>query len=174
MSVAKKYIRNFVNLEKNDILSGKAIKILALEETLQIEHQVPGLEFPVGLKGIADRIDQVEGITRIVDYKTGRVSKSELNLKTWEDLILDEKNSKSFQVLFYAFLYRKTRDPDTEISSGIYSFKNLKEGFLQFNGKPVSSDDLQAFIAQLDLLILAIFNETQHFLEKEIEYFTYK
>ncbi len=174
LSVAKKYIRNFVNLEKNDILSGKAIKILALEEPLQIEHQVPGLEFPVGLKGIADRIDQVEGITRIVDYKTGRVSKSELNLKTWEDLILDEKNSKSFQVLFYAFLYRETRDPDTEISSGIYSFKNLKEGFLQFNGKPVSSDDLQAFIAQLDLLILAIFNETQHFLEKEIEYFTYK
>ncbi len=174
LSVAKKYIRNFVNLEKNDILSGKPIKIIALEEPLQKEHHVPGLEFPVSLKGIADRIDQVEGITRIVDYKTGRVSRSELNLKNWEDLILDDKKSKSFQVLFYAYLYREIRDPKTEISSGIYSFKNLKEGFLQFNGNVVSSDDLQSFVAQLDLLILTIFSETQHFLEKEIEYFAYK
>jgi ATP-dependent helicase/nuclease subunit B len=172
--VAKKYIHNFVNYEKNEIQSGRAIKILALEEPLKIEHRIPGLEFPVLLHGRADRIDQADGIIRIIDYKTGRVNKSELNLKNWEDLILDEKNSKSLQVLFYAYLYKETINTDTEISSGIYSFKNLKEGFLQFNGAVISGEDLQSFVTQLDILILTIFNQTENFLEKEIEFFNYK
>ncbi|MDZ7612614.1 MAG: PD-(D/E)XK nuclease family protein [Flavobacteriaceae bacterium] len=172
--VAKKYIHNFVHYEKNEIQSGKAIKILALEEPLKIEHRIPGLEFPVILNGRADRIDQTEGITRIVDYKTGKVAKSELILKNWEDLILDEKNSKSLQVLFYAYLYKQTINHDTEISSGIYSFKNLKQGFLQFNGTAISGEDLQSFVTQLDLLILTIFNKTENFLEKEVDYFNYK
>lgn len=174
LMVAKKYIHNFVNLEKNEIQSGKSIKILALEEPLKIEHPIPGLEFPVILQGRADRIDQADGIIRIVDYKTGKVDKSELNLKNWEDLIVDEKNSKSLQVLFYAYLYKKTINPETEISSGIYSFKNLKQGFLQFNGTVISGEDLQSFVTQLDILILTIFNNTEDFLEKDIEYFTYK
>ncbi len=176
LEVAKKYINNLLKNESDLISKGKQIRILELEKKVSLEYQIDSLNFPINLKGYIDRIDEVDGVLRIVDYKTGKVLSGDLKITDWNKLSADFKFSKSFQVLMYAYLYAKSQNIDfekTDIKSGIISFKNLKAGFLSVNNKPIKTAEIDNFLQQLDNLILEIFDKNIPFIEKEIKQFKY-
>ena len=53
-----------------------------------------------------DRIDTYDGITRIIDYKTGLVNKSDVTISDWDLILSDYKNiAKAFQLLTYAYIF---------------------------------------------------------------------
>lgn len=169
--ISKQFVLNFLHHELDEVKKGKQIKILGLEVPINIEHQVSGLDFPVKLKGKIDRVDQVDGTLRIVDYKTGKVTGNQLSLKDWSLIGTEEKFSKSFQVLTYAFMYITKKHLDLKtlpMESGIISFKNMKEGFMPFNRGVLREDDLASFVIELDRLILEIFDTEIPFQEKEL------
>ncbi|MEX0313651.1 MAG: RecB family exonuclease [Allomuricauda sp.] len=167
-NVIVKYLKNFIELEKT-ALQKHQIKILALEQKLQTRINVPGLDFPIVLKGTLDRVDEIDGIVRIVDYKTGKVEPKNVKVNDWDDLITDYEKSKAFQLLCYAYLYHKNTDSHS-MRAGIYSFKNLKQGFLSFktNDQLITQDVLNTFQGYLQQLILEIHDPGSPFLEKEV------
>ncbi|MFD1314849.1 PD-(D/E)XK nuclease family protein [Namhaeicola litoreus] len=172
-TVAVKYIEKFVLSELKEVESGCNIKILSLEEELKLNYFCGPLKKTIVLKGFVDRIDEKDKVIRIVDYKTGSVSKTDLKINDWNLLIRDEKYNKCFQVLFYAYIYKYNNDFSGEMESGIYSFKKLNSGFLKFNDSILEQSYFDEFIAQLDLLFLELFNPEFRFEEKEIKsYFT--
>ncbi len=174
--VAVKYILKFLDKEAEQIKAGRKIKILALEKGIIIPYQPKTLDFPVKLKGIIDRIDEVDGILRIIDYKTGKVEQKNLNIKDWEELIENYDYSKSFQILMYTYLYTQENhiDPDQiPIEGGIISFKNMKTGFMLLNRKRIQKEDLEKFTVQVDLLLKEIFDTSIPFTEKEIKVFKF-
>jgi len=88
----------------------------------------------------------------------------------------DEKYAKSFQVLTYAYLYlnkNKLALKELSLESGIVSFKNLKDGFMSFNGGLLTEESISSFIKELDKLIIEIFNPSIPFQEKELPVFNY-
>ena len=102
--IAKQFLINFLNYEIKELAKNDQIKILALETNLSLNYSFIGLPFPIKLKGKVDRIDEINGTLRIIDYKTGKVQLGNLKIKDWDLLSSDFNYSKSFQVLFYAFL----------------------------------------------------------------------
>ncbi len=170
-NVAQQFVSNFLNHELEVLKQGFKIKIVALEEPLEIILTIEGLEFPVKFIGEVDRIDELDGITRIIDYKTGKVEQKDLNIKDWDSLTTDyKKHNKSFQVLFYALLYTESNSIDLDVhplESGIISFKNLKSGFLKVNNSTTSKEDLNNFTDELKRLILEIFDNNTSFKEKD-------
>lgn len=172
--VAKRNVYNFLQLEKKDIEAGQAIKVLLLEASLSCEIEVKSLSFPIKIAGKVDRIEERNGAIKIIDYKTGKVQANSLKISDFQDLILDIKNEKIIQLLCYALMFENHElKQNREVSAGIVSFKNMKNGFLPFGlgkGKDaelvISTEILEDFKSELETLILEIFNPEIPFKEK--------
>jgi hypothetical protein len=173
--VAKKYVTRFLEAEIALLKAGNQIKIIATEQKLQTEIKIDGIDFPIKIKGIVDRIDEYNGVTRIVDYKTGLVTSKQLKVSDLEE-IKEHKYEKAIQVLLYAVLHTQNTTLDTSnLHAGIYSLRNLKEGFLpinfsqQYRGKDynVSTERLQKAIEELSKVIAEIYNPLVSFKEPE-------
>jgi hypothetical protein len=170
--VAKRNVSNFLKVELESIKAGDAIKILALEKTFERTLSHPTLPFPVLIKGNVDRIEERNGVIRIIDYKTGKVEKSSVTLKTWKGLTEEIKNDKIIQVLAYAYMY-ETEVKSKAIEAGIISFKNLKSGFLPFNFKEekegiqiINEEVMANYLEQIVLLLNEILDSSIPFEEK--------
>ena len=178
--IAKRYVSNFLDLEIQDLNAGNEIKILAIESNNEVLIDLPELDFPVKLVGKVDRVDAYNKTTRIIDYKTGRVEQSHLEIVNWQDLTTDyKKYSKSFQVLAYAYMMYLMGHIKLPVQAGIISFKNLNEGVLQFTKKDkmgngadknslITKEIIDNFEIELKKLVLEICNPNIAFTEKEV------
>ncbi|MEO2051724.1 MAG: PD-(D/E)XK nuclease family protein [Allomuricauda sp.] len=156
-NVIVKYLQNFLDKELLDIQRHQ-IKILGLETKYETILDLPDLPFPIKLKGTLDRVDEVDGVLRIIDYKTGKVEPKNVKISDWDELITNYDKAKAFQLLCYAYLYAKNHDFDSGVA-GIYSFKNLSQGLFRF------TEDKNALI---DHQTLVKFEQQLHSLVKEI------
>jgi hypothetical protein len=170
--VAKRNVSNFLKVELESIKNGDAIKILHLEKGCEgiLEH--PSLPFPIKIAGKVDRIEERNGVIRIIDYKTGKVEKTSVILKSWKDLTKDIKNDKIIQVLAYAYMYQNEAN-GKPIEAGIISFKNLKSGFLPFSFKEnkeettvINEEILNNYLEQMVLLLNEVLDVEKPFEEK--------
>jgi len=156
VKVAERYLETYLKLEIEELLFresvGEPITLLHIEKALAGTIDVNGKI--IKLKGKADRIDLINDVVRILDYKTGAVEDSiELRIKTW-DLLHDAERNKAFQLLMYAYLYAGMfPEKNLKIQSGIISFRALSAGM-----KPVS-------VGGIDILnheLLAAFEKELH------------
>ena len=176
--VAKRYVINFLNMEIKELEAGKSIIIKEIETNLTSALSIPELDFPVNIRGKVDRVDLYDGVIRIIDYKTGKVVQTQLQISDWEAITTDyDKFSKPFQVLTYATMLLNNSSNKGEVEAGVISFKNLKAGFLKFKLKQkensdecnITSEILEDFQEELKSLIVEICNPSIPFIEKEIK-----
>ena len=160
-------------LIQHDIQASQAhqVELLALEKPLNIELSVPGVTYPVRLKGVADRIDRCDGRLRIIDYKTGGLIGNELRISSWEELISKESRQKAFQVLCYALMAKESYETNS-MTAGILSFKHLNRGMVPFEYKiekqvhsNITSVELDNFRNQLTQLLHKICDPKTPFTE---------
>ena len=113
--------------------------IIELENKNDYKHRFPinvkGREHEVLLYGIIDRVDERNGVTRIVDYKTG--SRDEVKFTCLEDLFEPEgkkQNKAMVQTLFYTFIYEQVKNM-RQIEPNLYIIRKMKnDGTLFFTG----------------------------------------
>ncbi len=163
--VAKRHVFNYLTLEHQNIKEGEAVKILFLEQRFERIITHTSLPFPIKIGGSVDRIEERNGIIRIIDYKTGAVEKKNLSLKTWYGLINNIKNDKIIQLLAYSYLF-ENQAKNKPIEAGIISFKNLKSGFLPFGFKidnltktNIDTEIMHQYETQIIALLMEIFDQ---------------
>ncbi|MGS2740692.1 PD-(D/E)XK nuclease family protein [Sinomicrobium sp. M5D2P17] len=175
--VAKQYLKNFLKAEEKRLRDGNSIKIIEIERNLRVPIDVPGISYPVYLKGKVDRVEETNGVFCFIDYKTGRVDQADVELAEWENLIIDYKYSKAFQLLCYSYMLMHNSSYSLPAEAAIISFKNLQKGFLKFAKKGVSRSEKEYAITeetfdnfkdQLHRLIGEICDSEIPFAEKEI------
>ncbi len=175
--VAKRFVSNFIKFELSEIKAGNQIKIVKIENTLEANLTFPKFDFPMKIRGKIDRLDEYNGTLRIIDYKTGQVKQSDLEIIDWVHITSDYKYGKVFQVLAYAFMIQN-EIPFEKAQAGVISFKNLTSGFLKYGQKTsmysreknqeITPETIENFITELKKLILEIFDPNIPFIEKEI------
>ncbi len=175
-NVIIRYIEHFIEREIAQS-EGHRIKILGLEEKMELTMNIPELPFPVKLKGKLDRIDEKDGELRIIDYKSGKVMANQVEIFDWSVITEDYKYSKAFQLLCYALMFNDSAKL-SQLEAGIVSFKNLNAGLLNFatkesknsrrKDKVISQEILSKFTMELKSLVLEICNPNVPFIEKEV------
>ncbi|MGY5352022.1 PD-(D/E)XK nuclease family protein [Wenyingzhuangia sp. IMCC45533] len=173
--VANQFVINFLNKELDEIKVGKEIVVKDLEMECTLSMVTPA-GHQIKLRGKIDRVDEVDGVRRIVDYKTGKVEAKDLCLEDLSMATTDYKYHKIVQVMTYVLLYTETEKFDVgrnELQTGIYSFKNFKPGFLAMNQSKssrqqnynITADNVEAFKNSLYGLIDEILDNNRTFVE---------
>lgn len=175
-------VQEFQELAGKDVLTQSimqrlVLKILKLDQE-QAPFTVTGLEredldYQIGLasgqqvrlSGVVDRIDEKGGITRIVDYKTGKVKLALARTHKLpppeyiEQYFKDPDLKSGFQGYFYGLLARKILVGDFQV--GILGMRELNKGvqWLQ-NGNPVRSELVTEFETRLQAMVQAMYDPT--------------
>ena len=134
--VLRKYIKKLLSID------AKAAPFIYRDSEEQLSEVYPlksGIS--VNLKGFIDRVDEVNGTTRIIDYKTGRGVLRYKNMKDLFDKDIKDRPKAVMQVFLYAHLYLM-KHKDATVESGIFYLRNLYDN--QFDPaviyKPNSKD----------------------------------
>ena len=179
LKVAERLISDCLKYEENLIKKGNKIQILYREAELEYNFIID--EYNFKLTGNIDRIDFFNNSLRIIDYKSGNISrKNELMFSDWNDIVDDAKNDKIFQLLMYTYLFLKNYPEylNRDIQVGIYFLRNIRNGFipLQKKGGLIFNND---FIDDFEKQLTRLFNRivqndfSQNENDRLIEYSTY-
>ena len=140
IETAKNYVSKAIDIDIKQINKGNSIKIIAIEKEFKTEIINKNQNYII--RGKIDRVDELNGEIRIIDYKSGKkLYKRNLELKEVEDL-KNEKSIYNLQLLVYAmgvFKEMKSRN----VKTGIISLKNIKDGVLEgiYEGKNILNNE---------------------------------
>ncbi len=172
VKVAENMVKRFLLAEKKYLeQTGSSIEILILEEELnssvEIADPLSGELFNVKLHGKADRIDRVGGITRIIDYKTGKVENKDLKIDLISNLGEKDEPGKLLQVLTYALMYSDMQPvPPSELISGIISLRKTSSYIIKTDIAKSDNIDkavLSTFKIELESIVSSIYNTSVPF-----------
>ncbi len=131
--LAKKQLERFLYREKSFIekcnSNNQHLTILETEKKLEsyVWVEVNGIPHEVKIGGVADRVDVVGGLVRVIDYKTGKVEAKELVVNNIDELTTNPKYDKAFQLLAYNWMYSKSNPGCKAIQPEIFSLRNQKD-----------------------------------------------
>ena len=169
-------VEQFLAQERALVKQGNELIIRALELPFNRPLRPTFFPFEVNVSGKIDRVDQFNGVTRLIDYKTGNVESSKLAWADWEGFVGEYKKLPLFQLLLYAWAYKTS--PEVEL--GIISLKKPKAYVLPLNRKDLPKEANTALV-DLDFkkliedylvsLVGEIFDEKKSFVSLEEDEF---
>ncbi len=194
--VGETIVKKFLTYQiKNEIFP---LELLDVEKTLKVQFfvDVNNKTIPVKIAGRIDRMDRTTyNNIRVIDYKTGKVEAKDLKINL-EDLEVDLLNNKDKDKFRQLWLYKymvlkqmvsakgltirgiKLKETENTVSSGIYSFRNIEEGFLKQNMDFEVGESIQSFInkseEKLQEFVTELLNPEKPFEKrKDVENCTY-
>jgi len=165
-TMAKKMVNDYLQEEKKRLQNPTTTIIIhSLEKKIKtpIELTIHDQKKTMLLVGTIDRIDELNGKIRLIDYKTGNCKDDDVKLKTStrSEKTQMQQNMEVkhiMQLLMYCFLYWQSTNqfPDT---AGIYSMLRLNKGLceMNLNGKTIPEMN-QLFPSWLHELMNEIYN----------------
>ena len=132
--------------------------MLSNEETLNYTDKiyVNKQEVLCHFNGKIDRIDDTANGIRLIDYKTGFVSKDNLSISNISSV---RSKDKALQLFFYGLLYNRINTDCDRVSASIITLNNTVNPTqnLKFNKSlTISSMDISSFREELILIIQEI------------------
>jgi hypothetical protein len=134
------YCHQLIDWDCAALERGDTVELLEVETEHNLILAIPGINAPIKLRGVVDRLDRCNGVLRVIDYKTGNVQPSDLNISDWAELTESHKKEKAFQLLTYAYMHFKSdqgfKSFNQQAIAGILSFKNFGQGLMTYAFKP--------------------------------------
>lgn len=122
IKVMQDLIQNLLKVDKEQT----PFQVLGLEDKLEVVVDSGPNGGKIKLKGVIDRIDQKDGVTRIVDYKTGNVGI--LSIGSFTELRENTRKKEAFQLATYAWLYLHQHPEIKKVAPGIFALRSISAG----------------------------------------------
>lgn len=157
LEIARTTLLKLLRQEMKELSEGSpAPHIVKLEQELTSTHTGTAAG-TLGFRGFADRREEVHGVPRVVDYKSGKVEAKELKLKgAWTEQLEGGDKGKALQLVVYATMVLASLEPEAQergVFAAIRSGRNVREGLLmlEIDGERlIKPHHVQTFIDWLD------------------------
>lgn len=162
---ASEVLRYDLNLVKD----GHELIIHDLEHHFkEVPYTLPESGREVKFHGIIDRIDELDGQLRIIDYKTGK-SKDSSNIPTDSEKLtmffFNYQNRQALQLYLYRYVLEQSDHwKNREMATGIWSFAEVRRGVQDFVAE---RGQLASALEGIAAVIEEILNPAIPFVEKE-------
>lgn len=175
--VAEEFVNNFLTTEIELLNKGHQLKIIGLEKKMTADVFVKELNKTVKIFGFIDRVDQLDGVIRVLDYKTGKAEKKDLKVSSFSEITQDDGMPKALQVMAYALMIQQEMDKESlanqEIQAGIIALKKVKDNLLMLSddrGKTltITKQELDEYKESIASLFVEIFSKEIPFEEKVV------
>lgn len=172
-NVCKSLVVNFLKNELKRIEAfaenGKTITVTHLEQ--QMEQRLQLGEYNIRIHGLTDRVEQIEGVVAIADYKTGDSKRGKVRIDDMALLKTSPEFSKAFQLMMYAWLYsgqygRQARG----IRSGIYWLRHAEgkyESLIKDKSDLINHSTIDSFQEILTDILMEMLNKELPFKKTE-------
>ncbi len=155
---AEQYILNYLEKEISNLNFSGYYQILDTEKELSISKKIhlAGEFIECCFKGKIDRIDSTAKGIRLIDYKTGYVTKSDLSISNMDSI---KSKHKALQLLFYCMLFLGNHDNHDEVYANIIALSNTNSPILELNYKRNSqfnNTHIQDFFDVVQLILQEI------------------
>lgn len=166
-AIAKNVVERILQTDLQLLKEGKSLEIIAIEKRFENVDFYLDLDKKdkVSLYGFIDRIDRVNGILRVIDYKTAKTKY--LNVKINEDneanYFFNKDRKQALQLCLYQYVVQNLPEyNEMFIETGIWSFAAANKGVqvLSFD-----EGDLDMAMTSVRNLILEILNSEIPFVE---------
>jgi len=103
--VISKYAEGILNFDSR----GEGFTMISSEKKFDTVILPANQEIPVRLGGFIDRVDMVNDVVRIIDYKTGKGNNDFQDIKSLFSSDNNKRNSGVFQVFLYSWVFLKNK-----------------------------------------------------------------
>ncbi len=169
--IAKRVVRNIVEYDLELVKNGSALEILDLEKEINCDFFLDETQNnKISFYGFIDRIDRLDGITRVIDYKTAKPKKLTVNLgknkeEKLPELFFNDDYKQALQLSIYKYCIKNVLNINpNHIETAIWSFAEVNNGPQKLNFIEIEDSEVEDSIRNL---IFEILNPEIPFEEKE-------
>ncbi len=159
--VMKSQLNDFLKRELNVLKTG-SMEILGLEQKYDrlFRYNDNGIAKEYRFRGTIDRIDALDNMHRIIDYKSGEGKVAANELQKMMSSQMEDCGKHFFQLMLYAWMYQGYNEAVRELLPGIISLRALSKGLISVGSvtKPIVTENLKVFEEQLLLMMNEIFD----------------
>ena len=163
IETVKKYVERVIEIDRKVVENENDLRIIAVEKEFETKIKDGSKKYKI--RGKIDRVDQVNGELRVIDYKSGKkISRRDVTIKE-NDEITKEKGIYNLQLLIY-MLGTEKEFKGKRIKSGIINLKNISDGVIEgiFNGETsLGSNELNNYKVLIIDLITRILDKNLMF-----------
>ena len=163
-SMAAKVVEHILDYDLGLIKAGNSLEIISLEEEINAEFSLDENGEKINFVGYIDRIDRLNGVLRVIDFKTAKAKNLSMKPKEekLEDFISSADSKQALQLSIYAYMVLHNKGfAVNQLQCGIWSFAEIGKGVQTlkiYDNENIDNENVSICMNSIKNIILEILN----------------
>lgn len=163
-SMAAKVVEHILDYDLGLIKAGNSLEIISLEEKINAEFSLDENGEKINFVGYIDRIDRLNGVLRVIDFKTAKAKNLSMKPKEekLEDFISSADSKQALQLSIYAYMVlHNEKFSVNQLQCGIWSFAEIGKGVQTlkiYDDENIDNENVSICMNSIKNIILEILN----------------
>ena len=163
-SMAAKVVEHILDYDLGLIKAGNSLEIISLENGINAEFLPDENGEKINFVGYIDRIDRLNGVLRVIDFKTAKAKNLSVKPKEekLEDFISSADSKQALQLSIYAYMaLHNEKFSVNQLQCGIWSFAEIGKGVQTlkiYDNENIDNENVSICMNSIKNIILEILN----------------
>lgn len=163
-SMAAKVVEHILDYDLGLIKAGNSLEIMSLENRINAEFLLDENGEKINFVGYIDRIDRLNGVVRVIDFKTAKAKNLSVKPKEekLEDFISSSDSKQALQLSIYAYMVlHNEKFYVNQLQCGIWSFAEIGKGVQTlkiYDDENIDNENVSICMNSIKNIILEILN----------------